>query len=279
MAWLSRLVAGFLVAALCLAITTTVFDHTLFNSHYLEQKAAQNNAYARLSTALSAEVAKNGGQDNPQVAAQLQQILTPAVLQTKINGALDQIQAYYKGNGPSPVIDLTDLSTKAQAAGLTIPADSPLNKPITLSSNTQAKGISKRFERVKQESIIAVLVALVVLMLPSWKRYRYAILPDIAIECGLLIGIDAVVLYSLPSVVNRYAKINFNSNTFGSLTHDMITVIAHDLGKTFGIIAMVLLGGGLTIRTILARTKSKATTTTPLARQTKPAKGRKLNPS
>lgn len=253
MAWLSRIVAGFLVSALCLAVVFTVFDHTVFNSHYLENRAAKINAYTRLSTALSTELSKDANvSSDPQLDASLQKILTPAILQQKINSALDQLQAYYKGSGPVPTIDLTSQVAQAQAAGLPIPQDNPLNKPITISSNTQVKGVSKKFAGVRLMSLLAVVGALLLLLFLSWERHRYAVLPDVAIVCGLMLGLVGAAFWMLPSLVNRFAKIDFSSNAFAGIAHDLASNIAQNLGETFLIIAAVLFGVGLITRIGLA---------------------------
>src|SRR5579872_7385185 len=144
--WLTHLIAGMLVAAVCVAVLTMVIDHTLFSSHYIEQQAVQTNTYPRLSVALTNELLSYGNFSSPQAKAILQENLTPAILQQKISSALDQLEAFYKGNGPVPTIDLTDLAANIRAAGLPLPANSTIDKPISFGSNAKAKGISKGFE-------------------------------------------------------------------------------------------------------------------------------------
>jgi hypothetical protein len=256
--WLSKLLAGILVATLFSAVFAIVLNQTVLSSHYLEGQLAANNSYNKLSDAITAEFVKNANPSTPQMAATVRSIVTPAVLQVKISSALDQLEAYYKGNGAAPTIDVSDLIAQAQAAGVPVPKDNSLNKPIVLAGNTQAKGISKKFENVKLGTILASLVLIVALLALSWERHKFAVLPDIAIALGILLGIFALAFRLAPGVADKHIKFDFSSNAFASTGHDLATSIAHDLGKRFGIIAIALLVVGIVSRVLVARMKPKA---------------------
>jgi hypothetical protein len=267
LSWLSKLLASLLTASLCGIIITLTLSQTLMSSHYLEGQLNKTNSYNRLSTALSTEVAKQAGlASNPQVNTLIQGILTPAVLKQKINSALDQLQAYYRGNGATPVIDLSDLASQAQAAGVPLGQNNPLSQPITLGSNSAkasatAKGVSKTFDHVRLTTIITSLVLVVALLAVSWERHRYGALPDVLICVGVLIGLVALIFDLGPSLADHYIKLSSTSNAFAALGHDLAESIARDLARRFGIIAAACLVAGIVTRILAGRLQGKAATT------------------
>ena len=260
--WLSKLLAALLVVTLFGTIFAIVLNQTVLSSHYLEGQLTADNSYSKLSDAIVAEFVKNANPPStaPQVATEVKAVVTPAVLQQKINPALDQLEAYYKGNGAPPTIDLSDLIAQAQAAGLSVPKDANLDKPIVLSGNSQVKGASKQFEHVKLASILLSLLLIVALLAVSWERHKFATLPDVAIVLGVLVGFIATIFSVAPGIVDKHAKFNFSSNAFASTAHDLAIHIAHNLGERFAIIAAVLFIIGVATRILVARMKPKMPT-------------------
>lgn len=255
---LSKFLASLLVSVLCGAIITTMLNQTVLNNHYLEHQLTATNSYSRLSTAISTQLTQDAGDTDPTVATKVQTIITPAVLQTKINGALDQLSAYYKGNGPVPTIDVSDLVAQANAAGLPINAQKAgLDKPITIGANKQVKGISKTFHTVWLSALGLSVLLVLALLAVSWERHRYAVLPDILITVGLLMGIIAAFFNFVPGMVVKHIKVDFSSNAFASLARDLATAISHDLGKRFAIIAGIALIAGIAWRVWIAKQKPK----------------------
>jgi hypothetical protein len=258
--WLSKLIASILVSVLCGAIITMVMGQTLLNAHYIEGRFASINGYSRLSTALSTEVDKQAGvADNPLVASQVQKILSPTTLQQKINSALDQIQAYYHGKGPTPVINLNDLASQAQAAGIPLGQNSSLNQPIKLgtSNPTQAKNIGKTFDHVRLTTILLSLVLIALLLILSWERHRYAALPDVLMCVGILMGMVALIFYLGPSLADHFIKLSTTSNAFTALGRDLAESIAHDLARHFAYIGTGCFVVGLVGRIVVGRMRKR----------------------
>lgn len=265
LSWLSKLIASLLVSVLAGAIITAVTNQTVLSSHYVENKLASTNSYVRLSDALNTEIAKKASADpaaadagsagpmSTDMTAKLQGIITPTVLQTKINGALDQLQAYYRGNGALPTIDLTDLAPQVQAAGIPLPADSPLSKPIQLGGSEKVRSAGKTFDHVRLGTIVTSVLLIAALLAVSWQRHRYAALPDVVIVVGVLIGLLALIFGLTPGLAAHYIKFDTSSNAFASIGSDLATAIAHDLARYFGIIAGVCLAAGIAARIWVGR--------------------------
>jgi hypothetical protein len=257
LSWLSKLLASILVAVLVSTVVTTVLDQTVLSSTYLEGQLTSTNSYTHLSTALSKQVATDAGTVDPTLVSAIQGVLTPAVIKTKLDSTLEQLQAYYKGNGQPPVIDLTDIAAQAQAAGVPIGQDTDLTKPITLGSGDKAKGVGNTIKSVRTATLVASLVLIVLLGLLSWKRRKYSILPNVLISVGVFIGLLALALSLAPHLIDQYVKINAGSSSFTAIGHDLAASIAKDLGKRFGIIAAICLVIGIGVRIILTRLKPK----------------------
>ncbi len=217
------------------------------------------NGYKRLSTALNEQIVSAATKDsdssgiNTAQAAKLQQILTPTVLQQKINSGLDSIQGYYRGNGPQPVIDLTDLAAQAQAAGIKIPEDSGLTKPIKLGTSQRASALSKTFDNVRLGTIIGTLVLVAALLAVSWERHKWAALPDVLIVTGVLVGLVAIAAAAVGQLAVHFLRFGTDAEAFASLGRDLASAIAHDLALRFGIIAGAFLTVGIGTRIWVGR--------------------------
>jgi len=219
-ALLSKLVASLLVASLCGAIITAVLSQTILSSHYLEGQITEVNGYSRLSDALSNEASQTNFANNPQAATTIREILTPGVLQQKINGALNQLQLYYKGKGSVPVINLSDLATQAQAAGVPLGQDSELFQPIRLGSYSNTDRVqktAKTFDGVRMATIVTSLLLALVLLVLSWRRHRYTVLPGVLISIGIFMGLTALIFYLGSNLANHFIGFSTTSNAFASL--------------------------------------------------------------
>jgi len=264
---LSKLVASLLVASVCGAIITAVLSQTILNSHYLEGQIARVNGYSRLSDALSNEVSdQTDPADTSQVAATVRGILTPSVLQQKINGALNQLQLYYEGKGSVPVINLNDLATQAQAAGVPMGQNSDLFTPITLgSSNSTARvqKVARTFNGVRTATIAASLLLALALLVLSWRRHRYTALPSVLISMGIFMGLTALTFYLSADLVKHFIGFTTASNAFASLGSDLVENVAHDLARRFSIIAAVCLVVGVGTRMWAVRLQTRVASPKP----------------
>lgn len=256
---LSKFLSTLLVGLLTALVFTTVLNQTVLDSHYIENKLTATNSYERLSVALTDQASqKVAGVENQQAAAMLKPILTPEVLKTKINGALDQMQAYYQGNGPRPTLDLTDLAAQAQAAGIPIPADSPLAKPIQLSPSARAKGDINMLNTVRTITLVGAVLVAVALLAVSWARHKWVALPDVLIVVGVLVGLVAAVAALASGMAGRYVTAGSGADAFALIGRDVGVRIANDLAGRFGIIAGLLLVVGIAARIWVGKMQAKA---------------------
>lgn len=261
MVWISRFLAAVLVSVITIAVLAQVFNSTLLSSKYLTQTAAKSGIYNSLAVNITNQLVKQVNQHSsnvPLTAAQIAEIknvITPSLIQTKVTGALSAIQAYYKSNGPTPTISLSDVSTQLQTAGLPVAGNNNvLTKPININGNQQIREQVKNFEEVKLLSSIAALVIIGLLLFLSWEEHRWKILPDIAIVNGVIFGILSLIFIFSVHFADKYGKLNTNSNAFADTANDYAKALTHGLGEIIGIISIILLVIGIAGRILLRNT-------------------------
>lgn len=257
--WVSKLLASMLVAVLVGATVTVVLGQTVLNSHYLENRLAATNSYNRLSDGLAQQISQQAGlSSNPQVTAQLSTIVSPTVLQQKINTALDQLHAYYYDNGQQPTVDLTGLADQAQAAGIPLPPGSGITKPIVLSSGKQTQNAGKKIDGVRLGTLVAAALLTVALLVLSWRRHKWAALPNVLITVGVLVGLLALAFGVASGLIDHYITFGGTGvSVFASVGRDLATSISSDIAHRLGIAAVIfaVVGIGTRIWVAVARPK------------------------
>lgn len=272
LSWLSKFIASLLVAVLSLTIITTVLGQTLLSSNYLETQLSATDSYARLSNAISGQVVKDSGIVDSALEPKVKSVITPDVVKSRVNSALDQLEAYYQGNGQAPQIDLSDIAAQLQAAGLPVNTNtSILTQPVTLGPNGPANTQRGHdYQRVKSVVLVISIVLVVLLVLLCWKRREYRPLANVLISVGISIGIIALFCHFVPGLADRFLKFNTSTNAFVGVSHDMVQAIAKDLAKHFGIIAIICIVLGIVARVVIKRItvqRLKTPPTTPVPRQ------------
>ena len=250
----SKLLASLLASSIASLILALTFVQTVGNSHYLEQRLQATNSYQRLSVALSDELS----QGIPGIAASqaqpiLMRILTPQVLQAKTTSALDQIQAYYQGDGPAPTIDLTDLAAQAKAAGIPVPADNAINKPITIGVSQNAHKQGNVINALWWSSVAGLILCAAGLIVVCKLRRTWVPLPNMLIGTGILLGVLALLIAVAAGLVSHASISNNSAHAFASLGRDLGVLIAKDIAKRLAAWAVILAAIGVGVRMLLLR--------------------------
>ena len=243
--FLSRLMSSAVTTLLFVTVVGLTASQTLLNTGYIETKLQSQNAYSRLSDALSTKISQDSNDPNVSqdaVASQLKTVLTPAVLQQKIDTTLKQLDAYYKGNGPVPTLDISDVVQQAQNSGLDIKADK-FNKPITLKATTKGKKVSDTAKLVSIGTLVAVGVLLLGILGIAIKRKNYKPFANILFSLGLMLTITGTSLLFVPRIFNKMIGTSLDKNPFGPLAHDLAVSVVHDFGLRLlipGVTALLL---------------------------------------
>ena len=259
MVWLSRFIAAVLVSVITIAVLTQVFDATLLNSNYLTKTANKSGVYSALSVDISNQLVKdfesqssNNSISPTQASIIIRSVLTSSLIQSKVTDALAGVQAYYKGTGPEPSINLSDVIAKLQVAGLPISNNnSTLNKPIVIQGNEQVKQQVGNFEKVKLISSIVAVVLLLILIALSWEEHRWKVLPDLAIITGAWLGVISIIFIFGVSAADKVAKLNSNSNDFVNTANIYAKSLTKGVGELIGLVALTLLVIGFVVRILL----------------------------
>lgn len=240
--------SSLLTTLLFVTVVGVTANQTILNTNYIEKNLENQQAYDRLSDALSKDIGNNtetSAIPQSSISAGLKVVLTPDVLRVKINSTLTQLQAYYRGNGPVPTIDISDLVQQAQQSGFPIDAGK-YNQPVELSAATKAKQVSDvaKYVSIGMLIIIALLLAGVVAI--AIKRRDLRPLANIVFSLGLMLTITGGALLVVPRVFSQLYKFDPVTNPFGALAHDLAVSAIHDFGIRLvlpGLAALVL--GGL----------------------------------
>lgn len=255
LSWLSKFLASLLVLLLFLATLSFVAGQTILSSHYVEGQLKKNDAYTKLSVAISQEVAKNADTTIPQsqLTDQLKTIITPEVLQQRLNAVLDQLEAYMKGNRPVPTLDVSDLVAKAQAAGMPAPTDQKLTEPITLGGASDIRVVQDKVNQAKWATLGVIALLFVLLATIAAKRSNYRPLANVFIALGVMLTLSGAALILLPNLVDKSIKVNYSFNVFAGIAGDMATSIGRDFGMRLLVIATIALVVGIVGRIVIAR--------------------------
>ena len=100
------------------------------------------------------------------------------------------------------------------------------------------------------------LLLVVALLAVSWRRHKWAALPDVLITVGVLLGLFAVAFSAASGMAGHYVKFDTASNAFVPIGRDLAAGIAHDLAKRLGIFAAILTVVGIATRIWVARLHS-----------------------
>jgi len=278
---LSKTLSAILVMTITSAVLMAVLRETVLNSHYLEGKLDATNSYGRLSVTLTDQISKQateeaGVAEKQQFAAKLAPLITPQFLRLKINSGLDQMQAYYRGNGPLPVIDLTDIAAQAQAAGIPIPENSGINKPIPLGVSERGRSYSQTFDSLRQGVNISIALLAAGLLAVCWQRHKWVAPPDVLIVVGVLFGLLALIFAATSSGLAHSVKFDTDSNALSALGRDLASAMAKDFAGRLGIIAAVFGVVGIGARILVGRLASGNPTSTSPAPKARPKQTSKL---
>jgi len=255
--FLSRLMSSLLTTLLFVAVVGVTANQTILSTNYIEDKLASQNAYQRLSDALSKDISNNAGDTavpQSEVSSQLKTVLTPDVLKEKIDTTLKQLQAYYHGNGPVPTIDISDVVQQVQQAGVPLDAGK-YNQPVQLTAATKAKKVSDGAKYVGIGLLALMVLLFAGLLAIAIKRRDYRPLANIVFSLGLMLTITGGALLFVPSVFSKLYKFNPATNPFGSLAHDVAVSIIHDFGLRLLIIGVVTLVVGIIWKLLIHRAR------------------------
>jgi len=255
--FLSRVMSSLLTLLLFTTVVGAAADQTILKTSYIEHTLTSQNAYERLSEALSKKIAEESGDpalSQEAVAAQLKDVLTPEVLHDKINTTLKQLQAYYRGDGPVPTLDISDPVAQAKANGLEIDEDK-FDKPVELTGLTQTKKISDTAKIAGIGALVLLALLLAGVLAIAIKRKDFRPLANILFSLGLMLTITGTALLFVPQVFSRLYKFNPATNPFGSLAHDLAVIAVHDFGLRLLIPGLVALVGGIVWKALIRRAR------------------------
>jgi hypothetical protein len=244
MGFLRKILGSLIVAAILSASVAYVVDGRFLNFKYIETKANTSQFYPDLARALPATVAPQGG--SKLADEQLANAINADVLQVRLGDFMDQLQAYYRQDGQAPTLDLRDIAIQARSAGLVVPPDTALDKPIVFNDPTGLKAQYKNAHAamIYGPMIAAILLLLMMITLPSPARYRSA--GKTLIAAALSVGILWGVAQFLPGLVKSLVNANVDIAPIAPTVNNLVEAIGHDAAGDFFkiVVGLLLLAAG-----------------------------------
>ncbi len=245
MGFLRKILGSLVVAAILSASIAYVVDGRFLNFKYVETKANASQFYPELARMLPQVVAPQGG-DSKLADEALANVFNADVLQVRLGDFMDQLQAYYRQDGPTPTLDMRDIAIQARSAGLVVPPDTGLDKPIVFNDPTGLKAQYKNAHATMIYGPIIAIILLIVMMvtLPAPARYRSA--GKTLVVAALSVGILWGVAQFLPSLIKSLVNANTDIAPIAPAINSLLEGIGRDAAGDFLKIAvgLVLLAAG-----------------------------------
>jgi hypothetical protein len=273
LSWFNRFMASALTTLLFVVVVLFAASQTFLDGQYIKTQLKDQNAYNRLSTAISSDIAKNADDvttPQNQVTSQLQTIITPQILQQRLTKTIDEVQAYYQDKGPVPTLDVSDLVDKAQTAGLPAPDDSKLQGPIKLTAATKAKSFSTAAKAIGAAMLALILLLIIGIFVIARKRHNYKTFTAVLTSLGIMLSVTGAALLIVPHIFNKLYTFNPSTNPFGALAHDLALGILHDFALHLLIPGLAILAIGILIRVLIGRAAKRAKADTDAAPTAEP---------
>jgi hypothetical protein len=273
--WLNRLSASALTILLFVLVVAFAASQTFLNAAYAKSELQHQNAYSRLSKAVSTDIAnKSGDASDPQLVTQLQKVITPQILQQRLDNTIDQIQNFYQHNGKVPTLDVSDLIDKAQSDGLPVPDNAELQKPIELSALKKTKELANVIKLVSIGLAVVILLLIITLFAIARKRRNYKPLAAVLISLGIMLSVTGGALLLIPHVFNKLVGFNPETNPYGTLGRDLTLDTIRDFAMHLFVPGVALLVAGILLRVLIGKVRRRKaapdpsdsdTPTTPIA--------------
>jgi len=235
LSWISKFCASVLGSILLVIVIAFTLNQTVLKPSYIESQLQHVNAYSELSDGIVTEIAKNNvdsGIPNDELVSKLKMVITPQVVQSKLNLTLTQIQAFYLRGGTVPVIDVSDLVTRAQAVGVPV-QDPTLSKPIELTTLANTKKLADKLKAAQIAVLAAVVVLLGAMIAIAVKRKKYTPLAVLLITLGVSVCLVGGAVLLAKSQLNTHLKVDYNTNAFSGVAHDLANSMASDIARRF----------------------------------------------
>ncbi len=261
--WLLNSILLSSIFALCF---TFAMQRTVFSPDYLRDKIQRSGLTVQLSDILPGLLAQQAGKDVPKEDIQraVKDVLTPQLLQTKVNQAADQFNNYLAKNGALPQLDLKDVAQAAAANGIDIPPEA-VAKPIVLPATTgnQMKLVYQKTAQAQMISLLVTLVLFLIIFMICYRTHDYGALTYLFVMSGLMQLLLYLTMKYAPDLVVRFIPTTDPAmQPLVQAFEKFAWSVLADIGWWFAIFAIVffVLGGVTFVLSLISRTRHKSAT-------------------
>lgn len=255
---LSKLISGLLATVLFAVTLSWVLDSTVFNAQFMKSRAQEANLYQGVAEQLP-QLVTSGGQrtDDPNAVRTqelLKSVVTPEYVQNKLEPFLDSLETYLRGEGPPPVLDLTDLGRQATAAGLDVPPDTALTKPTAIFAPKEGSRseegphpILRLMQAVLRIGSILALLLAGLLMLVNHGFHRLTVLAKVLLTAGIFCALAALLLRLAPNLLGVMINSNQDLGALKGPLKQLMTSMGLEIGSLLLMVAAAYGAGAIVI--------------------------------
>jgi hypothetical protein len=240
-----KYLAGFLgflaVVAIVLTTVAWVIDDSLLSATYLNQQANRASFYDNLADTLPEALSRQAPNPGATKTA-LEIVITAETMQSQLTPWFEQIEAYYKHNGPVPQLQFKDLAEQAQLYQVPLPPGPPLDQPLTW-QDPGLKLIADRLVVLKTVGapIALGLLFLIFILSKGWQRQMRV--AKTLVVAAFMVGGLYLLAKTLPGLASSALSGLSNFQTLAPGISKFVTLISEDLAVRFGQIAIGLVTG------------------------------------
>ena len=237
-----------LLLAVVLALTATLFGINHFNNadyfYSISQESNLNDAVSGIITTRLAEINKNNsGESSPTVDQALGSAVSKQFLESKNHEITRQLESVLRGKKDSIEVDLSELASMAQAAGLNVNSVdiAPLKIDPPKAFNSRMEFVLQRIQFFAFIGTVAtgiMLIALAVITLKS--GYRLPLVISFVVSAGLL-GLFSLALGILIDMRGSNLELPATLNSLQIPLQNFVMYVKEDMQRWYQSVAAALL--------------------------------------
>lgn len=199
---------GLMAIALIIGVSFTYFvNRTIFSAKYLDQTARDSGFYTESSVQISKQIQDNANlsKSNQVIFNQnLQSLITPTYIETKLSKALFDGENYLKNGGPLPEIDISDIKTNLiQQAPELKNATIPDKLALPEQSTQNIKNLYPKYQKARLFSAITLAVVLLTILFIGIRKRSFATFATVLIFAGILVLIESFFAQALVGAIKK----------------------------------------------------------------------------
>lgn len=250
MKFLIGLIASLLVSVICAASFSYALNRTLFDADYLRELATKTNLATDLASTIPRQLVGDTRGADPEVVAEVQKRIEAGIpaenIDAELTSFLKQLDTYLVSDGPSPELNLGEITKGLQSQGLEVPAELSQSVRLPQSFDTRLRSSVAISHKTQTYTLSAIALGLVLLLLLSVKTHSYGGLVYVFFVSAFFQGLTVLSLRYAPEQLLQLMRLEGTPIAAAeTIATKLVVTATRDVSDILWIITLVLLGLGL----------------------------------